>query len=231
MAYLLWIGRERLSTGRLRSRGLKNSSRRHLDGESSANRQVPSSLVCFREPNARPDGCWRKRRALSAPTVSSRFRDGHPGRSMSFAAWSDAMPSIRLGDVDGVLVVDGTGCAEEGDRVRRSGAPVFGDGRADRKLSDWGLRRPCQPLWPYACRPAPVFAKGPGRGCDVPGKGACSRRSGNAHYPSMLCRVSASRCFNVMWKRFGACRVKLNSPDRLNALCFANAASTCLVNT
>ena len=28
-----------------------------------------------------------------------------------------------------------------------------------------------------------------------------------------------------------ACRVKLNSPDRLNALCFANAASTCLVNT
>ena len=96
MAYLLWIGRERLSTGRLRSRGLKNSSRRHLDGESSANRQVPSSLVCFREPNARPDGCWRKRRALSAPTVSSRFRDGHPGRSMSFAAWSDAMISIRL---------------------------------------------------------------------------------------------------------------------------------------
>ena len=30
---------------------------------------------------------------------------------------------------------------------------------------------------------------------------------------------------------FRACRVKLNSPDRLNALCFANAASTCLVNT
>ena len=28
-----------------------------------------------------------------------------------------------------------------------------------------------------------------------------------------------------------ACRVKLNSPDRLNALCFANAASTCLANT
>ena len=30
---------------------------------------------------------------------------------------------------------------------------------------------------------------------------------------------------------YRACRVKLNSPDRLNALCFANAASTCLVNT
>ena len=28
-----------------------------------------------------------------------------------------------------------------------------------------------------------------------------------------------------------ACRVKLNSPDRLNALCFTNAASTCRVNT
>ena len=27
------------------------------------------------------------------------------------------------------------------------------------------------------------------------------------------------------------CRVKLNLPDRLNALCFTNAASTCLVNT
>ena len=38
-------------------------------------------------------------------------------------------------------------------------------------------------------------------------------------------------CFRLKAGCFRACRVKLNSPDRLNALCFTNAASTCLVNT
>ena len=52
-----------------------------------------------------------------------------------------------------------------------------------------------------------------------------------AHHSATTSKKRPAPLFRSLTGRIRACRVKLNSPDRLNALGFTNAASTCLVNT